>query len=220
MVTLEETTLSLHGAGDGTERAALTLSGVLATDDPAPGTPINGPAGHLHAGHGLDRTELPGDDQRHGRGHLHHHRDQPVARPDPGDGQLRRRRVLPAASAASTVNLPEGTQLTITPTGGTYNGSTPVSGTLINTYTNQPVPNEPVTFTRERRPSRARPSTNANGIATCSVTPTEPAGSYSVTGTFPGDSTSMPQLIPTQLVEHLHGDAGPDDLHLHRHRRR
>ena len=29
---------------------------------------------------------------------------------------------------------------------GTYNGSTPITGTLINTYTDQPVPDEPVTF--------------------------------------------------------------------------
>ena len=100
------------------------------------------------------------------------------------------------ASAASTVNLPEGTQLTVNPTGGTYEGSTPLSGTLINTYTNQPVPNEPVTFTLNGTQS-CTATTNAQGVATCPVTPNEPQGSYSLSGTFPGDSTSMPQLNPT-----------------------
>ena len=43
------------------------------------------------------------------------------------------------ASASSTVNLPEGTTLTVSPGSGTYNGSTTLTGTLVNTYTNQPV---------------------------------------------------------------------------------
>ena len=99
------------------------------------------------------------------------------------------------ASAASTVNLPEGTQLTVTPTTGTYNGATPVSATLVNTYTNQPVPNEPVTFTLNNTQT-CTATTNASGVATCPVTPTEPTGTYSLTTSFPGDSGSMPQLLP------------------------
>ena len=40
--------------------------------------------------------------------------------------------------------------MTVTPASGPFNGSTTVSGTLVNTYTNQPVPNEPVTLTAQR----------------------------------------------------------------------
>ena len=40
------------------------------------------------------------------------------------------------ASASSTVNLPEGTKLTVNPGTGTYNSSSTVSATLVNTYTN------------------------------------------------------------------------------------
>ena len=103
------------------------------------------------------------------------------------------------SSAASTVNLPEGTQLTVTPTGGTYNGSTPITGTLINTYTNQPVPNEPVTLTVGGTQS-CTADTNAQGQATCSVTPTESAGTYPLTGSFPGDTSTGPQLLPTNTT--------------------
>ena len=59
------------------------------------------------------------------------------------------------------------------------------------------MPNEPVTFTVNGGTQSCTAVTNASGIATCPVTPTEPQGSYSLSGTFPGDSTSMPQLNPT-----------------------
>jgi hypothetical protein len=100
------------------------------------------------------------------------------------------------ASASATVNLPEGTQLTVNPASGTYGGPTTLSGTLVDTYTNQPVPNEPVTFTLNGTQT-CTATTNASGGASCTVTPNEPAGSYSLTGSFPGDTSSMPQLLPT-----------------------
>ena len=57
-------------------------------------------------------------------------------------------------------------------------------------------------------------TTNANGVATCPVTPNEPAGTYSLTGSFGGDTTTTPMLLPTRL-EHLHGDQGTDHRDLH-----
>ena len=102
------------------------------------------------------------------------------------------------ASVTSTVNLPEGTLLTISaPTSPIYyNGSTTVSGTLVNTYTNLPVPNEPITFTTANNAQTCTATTNANGVASCSITPNEPGGTYSLTASFPGDTNSMPQLLP------------------------
>lgn len=44
---------------------------------------------------------------------------------------------------------------------------------------------------------RAPPRRTRQGVATCNVTPTEPAGSYTLSGNFPGDSTSTPQLLLT-----------------------
>ena len=217
VVTLEETSLSYTGPVTAQNGQPYTFSGVLATDDPASGTGINGKTVVFTLGTGSSAQTCPGTTNATGTATC----TITVAGQSPGpipvtasftsDGYYR------TASAASTVNLPEGTQLTISPAVGTYNGSTPVSGTLINTYTNQPVPNEPVTFTRERRRQSCTAVTNANGVATCSVTPTEPQGSYSLSGTFPGDSTSMPQLNPTSSSSTLTCDAGPDDLHLHRH---
>ena len=159
---------------------------MLTTDEPGRGTGIAGRTVTFTLGTGCLGPDVLGHDRPDGHGRLHHRLGQPVARADPGH-----RHASPAtgttgsASAASTVNLPEGTQLTVTPTAGTYNGSTPVSGTLINTYTNQPVPNEPVTLTVNGTQS-CTATTNANGVATCSVTPNEPAGTYSLDGIVPG----------------------------------
>ena len=99
------------------------------------------------------------------------------------------------ASASSTVNLPEGTSLTVNPTTGTYNGSTTVSGTLTNTYTGQPVPNEPVTLTVNGTQT-CTATTGANGVASCQVTPTEPSGTYSLTGSFPGTARRRRSCYP------------------------
>ncbi len=100
------------------------------------------------------------------------------------------------SSAASTVNLPEGTTLTVTPGSGIYNGSTTISGTLVNSYTNAPVPNEPVTLVVNGT-QKCTATTNASGVATCSVTPNEPAGTYTLTGSFNGDTTTTPVLLPS-----------------------
>ena len=71
-----------------------------------------------------------------------------------------------------------------------------MTGTLVNTYTNEPVPNEPVTLTLNGTQT-CTATTNTTGVASCSVTPNEPSGSYSLTGSFPGDNGTTPQLLPT-----------------------
>ena len=103
------------------------------------------------------------------------------------------------ASASSTVNLPEGTQLSISnPTPNTYNGQSTLTGTLTNTYSGQLVNGEPVTLTINGTQScTAITGANGspNGVASCTLSPNEPAGTYSFTGSFPGSPTSMPQLL-------------------------
>ena len=196
VVTLEESALSYTGPVTAQNGQPYTFSGVLTTDNPVPGSGINGRRVVFTLGTGPSAQSCPATTNASGVATC----TITVAGQSPGplpvtaafasDGYYR------PASAAATVNLPEGTQLTLSPTSGTYEGSTPLSGTLINTYTNQPVPNQPVTFTLNGTQS-CTATTNAQGVATCPVTPNEPQGSYSLSGTFPGDSTSMPQLNPT-----------------------
>ena len=96
--------------------------------------------------------------------------------------------------------MPEGTKLTVNPTSGVYNGSTPVSGTLTNTYTGQPVPGEPVTLTVNGTQS-CTATTNAQGVATCDISPNEPAGNYTLSGAFPGDTNSHAAVAIHQRVD-------------------
>ena len=193
VVTLEETALSYTGPATAQNGQPLALSGTLVTDDPAPNTPISGRAVTLTLGTGATAQSCPATTTATGQAACtitvanQSPGPIPVAVSFPGDAYYR------MASAAGTVNLPEGTQLTINPTSGPYNGSTPVSGTLINTYTNQPVPNEPVTFTLGTQTCTA--TTGSNGVASCPLTPNEPVGTYPIAATFPGDTTSMPQLL-------------------------
>ncbi|MDR3659184.1 MAG: hypothetical protein P4L86_01990, partial [Mycobacterium sp.] len=104
-------------------------------------------------------------------------------------------------SNGSTVNLPEGTQLTINSTTPplVYNTPSTVSATLVNTYNNNaPVSGEQVTFELNNDTTQTcTATTNASGVASCTVIPNEPAGSYSVSASFSGDSGLMPQLLPT-----------------------
>ena len=70
---------------------------------------------------------------------------------------------------ASTVNLPEGTSLTIAPTSGIYDEPRRRSPPrLIDTYTNQPVADEPIMLSVNGTQS-CNATTNASGVATCSI---------------------------------------------------
>ena len=196
VVTLEETALTYTGAQTAQNGQPVVLSGLLTTDDPTLGSGIAGRTVTFTLGTGSSAQSCSGTSGASGSAACTIASvDQspgpiPVTLSFAGDGYYR------IASAASIVNLPEGTQLTVLPASGPFNGSTTVSGSLVNTYTNQPVPNEPVTLTLNGTQT-CTTTTDASGIASCSVTPNEPSGTYSTTGSFPGDSNQMPQLMPT-----------------------
>jgi hypothetical protein len=197
VVTLEETSLTYTGPTIAHNGQPLTVSGVLTTDDPAAGAPIANKTVVFVLGSGVSQqTCLAATDTTGTAACTIASVNQapgpiPVTDTFPGDAYYQ------TASASATVNLPEGTQLTVNPTTGTYNGSTPVSGTLTNTYTGQPVPNEPVTITVNGTQSCIA-TTNAQGVATCDITPKEPTGTYSLSASFPGDNNSQPQLVSSQ----------------------
>ncbi len=167
VVTLEEDWLSYTGGTTAQNGQPLNVSGVLTTDDPVLGTGISGRMVTFTLGSGSSAQTCIGTTDATGSASC----TIAVAGQSPGpipvvasfasDGFYR------IVSAASTVNLPEGTQLTLGQTSGPYNGSTTVTGTLVNTNTNQPVANEPVALTVNGTPA-CTAMTNANGVASCS----------------------------------------------------
>jgi len=83
----------------------------------------------------------------------------------------------------------------VIPTSLTYNGATTqdfndaatVSATLLDD-TSAPVANEPVSFTLNGSETCSG-TTDGTGTASCSITPGEPAGTYLLVASFPGDTT-------------------------------
>ena len=110
VVTLEETRSPTRAHRP--KRAATTVSGVLTTD--SRGTGINGRTVVFTLGAARPLKVVPGD-QRLGRGDApSRSRASPGA--DPHDRGFASDGYYRVASAASTVNLPEGTQLNVNPT--------------------------------------------------------------------------------------------------------
>jgi hypothetical protein len=86
------------------------------------------------------------------------------------------------------------TTLTVAPVTGTYDSPVTVSGTLVNNYTNTPVPGETVILKLNGTQSCSA-ATNASGVASCTITPTESAGTYTLGGSFSGDGHTVPILL-------------------------
>ena len=195
VVTLEETGLTYTGATVAQNGQPLNVSGVL-TSDEVGGPPIVGRTVTFVLGTGSSAQTCDAVTDTTGNASCTISSVDQAPGPIPVTDTFAGDTYYQPASASSTVNLPESTQLTVTPTSGVYNGSTPITGTLTNTYTSEPVPNEPVTLTVNGTQS-CTADTNAAGEATCSITPTEPSGTYSLSGSFPGDTSTGPQLLPS-----------------------
>jgi hypothetical protein len=95
---------------------------------------------------------------------------------------------------ASSITIPiTPTQITLNAPGtggsgsGDYNDATTVSGTLTDNAGN-PVAGETLSFSLNGSESCSG-TTNAQGVATCQVTPGEAAGPYPLTASFAGDAT-------------------------------
>ncbi len=192
VVTLEETALTYTGGTVAQNGQPLTVSGVLTSDEGA--TPLGGQPVTFTLGSGSAAQTCTGTTTSSGAASCTIAVTGQPAGPIPVIDTFAGDAYYQPASASSTVNLPEGTSLSVTPGTGPYNGSTTVTGTLINTYTNQPVPNEPVTL-KVNNTQSCTATTNASGVASCAVTPTEPPGTYSLTGSFGGDTSITPVLL-------------------------
>jgi hypothetical protein len=193
IVTLNQTTLTYTGGTVGLNGQPLTVSGVLTNDS---NTPVSGQPVTFTLGTGTTAQTCTAVATSTGAAscviNVIGQPQGPIPVTDTYGGTA----YYQTSTATSTVNLPEGTTLTVTPGSGTYNGSTTVSGTLVNSYTNAPVPNEPVTL-MVNGTQKCTATTNASGVASCTVTPNEPAGTYTLSGSFAGDTTITPTLLPS-----------------------
>ena len=92
---------------------------------------------------------------------------------------------------------------------------TPVSAVLTNPNTGTPIVNEPVTFTLNGSET-CTATTDATGTATCDITASEPSSSYTLTASFPGDTTTSTPIGSDSSIEHVHGQSGHQLADLYR----
>jgi hypothetical protein len=76
------------------------------------------------------------------------------------------------------------------PTGGEFSDAATVSATLVEADTSVPVAGADVSFSLSNAET-CDGSTDATGVASCSMTPSEAAGAYSITASFAGDATHL-----------------------------
>jgi hypothetical protein len=98
------------------------------------------------------------------------------------------------SSASSTLIVGIATKLKVNAATGPYGQATTVSALLTNANTSAAIVGEPVTLTLDGHET-CTGITNSTGTASCSITPSEPAGTYPLTGTFAGDTTKSPVLF-------------------------
>jgi hypothetical protein len=193
IVTPEPTTLTYTGGTTTQNGQSLTVSGVLTTETT---TPISGQPVTFTLGSGTTAQTCSAVSTSTGAvSCVINVTGQPQG-PIPVTDSFGGSSYYQPSTANATVNLPEGTTLTVSPGSGTYNTPGTVSGTLVNTVTNAPVPNEPVTLTVNGTQT-CTATTNASGVASCSITPNEPGGTYTLSGSFGGDTTTVPTLLPS-----------------------
>lgn len=95
--------------------------------------------------------------------------------------------------------LVESTTTTYTgPTSGFTGDPVTLSARLTATTTGAPVPNAPLTF-RLNATETCVGTTNANGVASCAITPNEVAGTYPLTVSYPGDVVHHPSSTQVQF---------------------
>jgi hypothetical protein len=195
VVTPAATTLTYTGTNSTTNGQPVVLSGVLTTGS----TPLANQPVTLTLGSGTSAQTCPAMTTATGAASCTIASVNQTVGPNPVGATYPGTNNYQPASATSTMQVGPtsvSTTLTVTSTTGTYGSPTTVTGTLVNNYTNTPVPGETVTLKLNGTQS-CTGTTNASGVATCPITPSEPGGTYTLSGSFSGDTTTVPTLLPS-----------------------
>ena len=187
--------LTYTGSTSAVNGQPVTLSGTLTSDNPNSGTPLPTKVVTLTIGSGSTAESCSGTTDANGDVSCAVPTvDQPSAT-EPINATFAGDSYDTPATATSSLSVTEPTVLTVNPATVTYGGSITVSGTLTDSNLNQPVANEPVDFTVNNTET-CTGTTDSSGLASCTITPGESTGTYTVSGTFTGD-TAQPVPLTT-----------------------
>ena len=140
---------------------------------------------------------------------------RPGSRSAPTRSRRRTRRPTgtTTASSGSMSQTVERARTTLTYDGATtgdFHDPAVLSATLTRQDDASPVAGKPVHFTMASQSCDG--TTNAAGRASCTITPQEPAGDYTVKASFAGDAGNQPSADSKPV----HGHARADVAHVHR----
>jgi hypothetical protein len=99
-----------------------------------------------------------------------------------------------SSSTSKTITVVTPTSLSVSATTATYGQPVTLTGTLTNSVTGQGMSGQTITLTLNGTQS-CTATTAGYGRGSCTVTPNEPSGTYPVTGTFGGNTSTSPQLV-------------------------
>jgi hypothetical protein len=192
-VTPANTSITYTGPTSTTNGQPITLSGNLTTN----GTPLPGQPVTLTLGSGGAAQTCSGTTASNGSVSCTLSAvNQPVG-PTPVTATYGGNTYYASSTVTGSVQVGPSqvsTTLTVAPVTGTYGSPVTLTGTLVDNYTNTPVPGETVTL-KVNGTQSCTATTNTSGVVTCTVTPTEPSGTYTVSGSFSGDTTTVPVLL-------------------------
>ena len=211
----DTSSLSYTGPTTGVNGQPITLTGTLTTDTPSPGTPLPTKVVTFTVGSGSTAqscnavTDANGDVSCTIASLDQPQTDVTITSTFAGD----------TYDTPSTVSTPatvtEPTVLTVNSGTSDYSDGTTVSAVLTDANTNAPIANEPVTLTLNGTET-CTATTDATGTASCPITPGEAAGTYTLSGSFGGDTTLPLQLTVIDRVGELRRHARGDRADLHR----
>ena len=173
-----------------TNGQSATLSGVLTTSEPSSGTEVGGQPVTLTLGTGSAMQSCSATTNASGAASCaitdvnQTSGTVTVAASYGGNPNYQ----SSTATSSATVHTP--TTLTVAADTSSYSASTTVSGVLTNSVTGQDIAGESVTLTLNGTQSCSG-TTSSGGVVSCAITPNEMSGSYTLSGSFAGDSSKL-----------------------------
>jgi hypothetical protein len=193
VVTPDPTLLAYTGATSAGIGQPAVLSGVLTTDVPAAGTPLGGQTVAFVLGTGSTAQSCSGTTNSSGAASCTITSVNQSTGSVPVTGSFAGNSYYSPSKAAATEIVGTATTLTVSAATGGSGASTKVSASLTNTHTGAGESGQAVTFTLNGTQSCSA-TTNASGVASCSITPAESPGTYTVTATFAGSTCGSTKL--------------------------
>jgi hypothetical protein len=191
-VTQAPTSVTYTGPTTLTNGQPTTLSGVVTSSEPTPGTPVGGETVTLTIGSGGSAQSCTGTTNAAGQASctIAKVNQQPCSLSTvPISVKYGGNAFYLTSTTSGSLALGTPTHLSVAAVSGTTGQAATLSGTLTNALTGQVISGQTITLSLNGSQS-CTATTNYYGVGSCSVTPNEPLGTYTISGSFAGGSAS------------------------------